>query len=266
MSVQVRLNVANLPFELGGNGLRRESQTILKDTGRAAVLANHTLMAQGADGKWVPLTTIAPAVTPGKLVCGAWGDTLGNTQAVTDGEFAVTVNGVLINILGLDFSETTTLPEVADVINAVAAGRFTAVWDSDASVLTLIAPVIDGASSISVLSAVAGGSGTDMSGAAFINGATGTGTATAGTVITGANLPQGIYDGSDITAAALVAADVTGKDIIVANTIVDEDQLVLENSLDLDDVMPCGLSIRAYLRMFGIIPVPTTSQAGYENA
>jgi hypothetical protein len=141
-----------------------------------------------------------------------------------------------------------------------------ATWDSKTSKVGIYAPVIDGASSITVLAAVSGGSGTNISGSGFLNGATSVGTVTAGAVLTGANLPQGIYVGDAVTGAALVAADVTGADIIVADCIVDEDQLVLENSLTLATVMPCGLSIRAYLRAFGLIPVPTTSQTGYENA
>lgn len=55
------------------------------------------------------------------------------------------------------------------------------------------------------------------------------------TAVNGAATPRGIYVGPDITAAALVAGDVTGCDVIVggAGCLIDKNLLVFENSLAL---------------------------------
>lgn len=55
---------------------------------------------------------------------------------------------------------------------------------------------------------------------------------------------RGIYIGDDITAAALVAGDVTDAVILVGNAVVDESQLVIENSLTLATVV-AGTTVNA---------------------
>ena len=330
----------------------------------------------------------APTATNATLVCGAIGTNLGGFQAVTDGSFTIVVDGNTHVITTLDWSLITALDEIVDPINALAAGRFTAVYDSDVDIVTIysnrtgavstmgyltaggggtdvsgagflngltgtgalvqgtgddgtdrnISDVIndvaqgrfsteyDGAvvsffsprlgdtsivsvlsavpagggtdisgagflnglvgtgtatagtgddgtdrniasmindvaagrffvtydgvrvaffsptlgvqSAVSVLSAVPAGAGTDISGAGFLNGLTGTGTVTAGTGGDGSDFPVGIYLGESITAAALVAGDVVGRVVLMGGNIVcDKDQVVLENSLALTDVV-----------------------------
>lgn len=340
--------------------------------------------------------------TPGYYTCGANGAVIGGWNAVTDGAFKVTVNGLEIALSGLDFSTAVTLNDVADTINYAAAGRFTVIYDGKADIYrivsnttgeksTVVAPVAPaagtdisaagflngaaagaatagtggegtnqtipdiinaaahgrffcfqsgdemifvsptkgGTSSASVLTA--GTAGTDISGASYLNGLTGTGTATAGTggeglfesivdiinaelagratcsfdgdkfifwsptasygsAITaltagatgtdisgasylnglaasatvtaattgnGENLPAGIYIGEDIAAASLVAGDVTSKSILVGKSVeIDEDAITLENSLDLDTsiVTQTGRTIRMELMRLGIYP------------
>jgi len=392
-NAQARLNNDSTPFILKTmDPIREDDATIIQDAGRAAVLEQFTLMAKiAASGKWTPLLAVDPTLTGANMVCGAIGGslvdfaalsdgefaisingvamdiedldfsgidtaqdtpgfftngasgaTLAAWQAVTDGAFKVTVNGLEIAISGCDFSSIVDLSDVAAVINYQAEGRFTVVYDHKLDIYQVesdttgetstvaapvapaagtdisaagflnaaggsatagtggedlmenIAEIINGAalgrffcsfngdafvftsqergtdSIVTVLSAVSGGSGTDISGASYLNGLTGIGTATAGTGGTGADLPQGIYMGDDILAATIVAADVVDLPILLRGAMFDEDKLVLENSLDLDDVVGAGdpgaKTIRDILIDRNLVPTTTSAINRAENA
>ena len=57
MTVQASGSNLNFPFVLSGDSLIKDTETLLQDAGRSAVLAFGTLMAKvAASGKWVPLT------------------------------------------------------------------------------------------------------------------------------------------------------------------------------------------------------------------
>ncbi len=359
MSVQARQANAVIPFYREGDGRMKDAETFLQDGGRATALAQYTVVAQtAANRKWVPLTSVDPTLTKGKMVCGAAGTAeagfqavsdgeftlsvdgvsmditaldftgieaptrtgatavcgalganLGAFQAITDGGFSITVDGVALDIIGLNFTTITALDELADTINSVALGRVIATYDATGTILSLMsakrgdtstitalgspsvgtdisgaghlnggaATLVQGAgddgtdrnlgdvineaaagrfyclydgaavsffsptvgvqSTVTVLTDTAG-SGTDISGAGFLNGLTAVGTATAGAGEDGTTLPTGIFVGTAITAAALVAGDVTGQMVLVGgNVVVDKDQVVLENSLALTDVV-----------------------------
>jgi len=99
-------------------------------------------------------------------------------KAVTDGEFATTIDGTAYDITDLDFSDASDMDGVASVIETAlktAIGNYvTCVWDTDHFVITA-------RKSITVTSAVSGGSGTDISGAgatAFLDSDTGNGVVT----------------------------------------------------------------------------------------
>jgi hypothetical protein len=103
MGVQASRNIDNRAFLLKGDVKVKEAETIAQDAARAAVLANLTVMAKNqTTGKWVPLTDIDPDSAPAKMVTGAIGSEA-TFQAVSDGEFAITVDGVAMDITGLDF-------------------------------------------------------------------------------------------------------------------------------------------------------------------
>jgi hypothetical protein len=139
---------------------------------------------------------------------------------------------------------------ITSVINAAAAGRFTTLWDG--SKFTFFSPTLGVGSAVSVLTA--GASGTDISGASFLNGLTGTGTATDGTGLDGSHLPMGIYRGGTITAAAIAAGDTAGCIVTGHGIFASQDDLVLENSLNIDTsiITEERKSIRSYLRSNGI--------------
>lgn len=387
MAVQSSLNNAVTPFFRGGEGRIKDNETFEQDAARATALAVYTVVAQkAATRKWVPLSSVDPTLTKGKMVCGALGVTLAALEAITDGEFAIsidgvamditgldftgieapnatnaeavcgalgtnlagfqavtdgsfriTVDGVQIDISGLDWSAIAALDEVVDTINTQAAGRFTAIYDSKTDAVTMVSPrkgavstitvlsatgagtdvsgagflnggsasltqgdgddstdrnlasvindaaagrffcTYDGSrvaffsptlgtqSSVSVLSAVSGGAGTDISGASYLNGLTGTGTATAGTGGDGSDLPSGIILNS-IPAASLVAGDVTGNLVLLGgNVTVDKEQVVLENSLALTDVVVArSATIESVLLDKGISITETIDGVSYQ--
>ncbi len=81
------------------------------------------------------------------------------------------------------------------------------------------------------------------------------------TAVNGAAYPRGIYVGPDVAAAALVAGDVTGCDILVggAGCQVDKNLLVFENSLALTTAV--GLAALAFAA--GTYPELTFSAGTY---
>ena len=59
MAVQVRLDVNNNPFVLGGEAFSRNNEILLQDAGRAIPLAQFTVLGQDAvTGKWVPFDSL----------------------------------------------------------------------------------------------------------------------------------------------------------------------------------------------------------------
>lgn len=76
----------------------------------------------------------------------------------------------------------------------------------------------------------------------------------------------GIYMGDSITAAAIVAGDVSNCPMLVGGRCsVDENQLVLENSLTLSTVLPSGKTIREEMEDAGIYVEATIDIDEYEN-
>lgn len=381
MALRAKTTVDTTGLVLFGSGIFKDDLTLLQDATRAADLEQYTVLAQQASTlKWVPLTDVDPALTPGYMTTGAITGTAADFQAVADGEFrisvdgqvidiagldfsgidaatdtagfytcgangaiiaagwdavadgefAVTINGEDVDVIGLDFTGVTTFQEVADIITLGLAGRGVCVHDAVGDIFTIISSEKGADSTVSVLAAVAGGAGTDISGAGYLNGAAagaptaGTGglgmfqsiagtinaaaagrffvefngtnfvfssptagakssvsvlsavapavgtdisgagylegtvelgaVATAGTGGDGENIPAGIYVGSDVAFADLVAGDVTNRKVLVGGDMLqlDEDKIVLENSLDLDDVVfETQKTIRQHLEALG---------------
>jgi len=102
---------------------------------------------------------------------------------VSDGEFAITINGTARDVTGIDFSTVTSMADVATAIQtairALTSSTETVAWSTDHFVITSVSSV--STSEISVTSAVGGGTGTDISGVGtvYMDSETGRGTATA---------------------------------------------------------------------------------------
>lgn len=123
-----------------------------------------------------PATPAAGYLTGG----GAATSNYATWAAVTDGEFALTIDGEANDITAIDFTGVTDMDEVAAVIQVALRNQSgtlaTVIWSTDHFVIT-------GKTQVSVLSAVSGGTGTDISGAGattFLDGETAVGTATSG--------------------------------------------------------------------------------------
>lgn len=256
MALRAKVTVDSTGIVLYGSGLFKDDITFLQDAGRVAALAPFTVLAQQASTKkWVPLTDVDPALTSASLECGANGGVVADYQAA-DAEFSIEIDGTQVDIQ-VDMTSITALTDIAPAINTILipyGAICTYNEETDTFYFTSLTQGLP-KSSISVLTAVSGGSGTDISGATHLNGLTGTGTVTDATGGDGEDIPLGVFWGSEIAAASLVAGDVTNRKVLVggSNYVLDEDKIVLENSLDLDDIVTSsGKTIRQHLEALGI--------------
>lgn len=97
--------------------------------------------------------------------------------SITDGEFAVTIDGAQEDITGLNFSTDTDMDDVAATVQAglqaIGTGGYTAAtftWDATTTQFKLTSGTTGDTSTIGAtgLSTVSGGSGTDISGDALL--------------------------------------------------------------------------------------------------
>ena len=83
----------------------------------------------------------------------------------------------------------------------------------------------------------------------------------------GAEIFAGIYLGDELTAAALIAGDITTSPMLIgACCTVDKDQLVFENSALLTTLQTDGKTIEQAMNGYGIFPESTIDVDSYENA
>ena len=167
--------------------------------------------------------TIPAAPTAAYLTGGSSATAVIETwNAVTDGEFTITINEETINVIGLDFSAAADMDAVALIIqegiNLEISGReaVTVAWDTDHFIIT-------GLSVVSVTSAVSEGTGTDISGAgatAFMDANTGNGTPTSG---------DSKYFGlTQLSSGAMAAFRVFGNKLRMITASADGGQLITD--------------------------------------
>lgn len=106
---------------------------------------------------------------------------LADFQVINNGSFSIDVDGVQQDVTGLDFTATTDLDDVAAVVSAGITGA-TAVNDSGRIKIT--SDTTGNGSTISFLSAVSPATGTDISGADYLNAEQGNATITDGYAVT----------------------------------------------------------------------------------
>jgi hypothetical protein len=276
MTVMTITDNTNKPFFLGGGDrVVRSQENFLQDGGRSAVLAPYTVVAKNSAGKWVPLSDVDVYQDSGFMTCGTLAGAYTVWDDVTDGSFSVTIDGEVINVTGLNFSTVTANTMIPFVINSHASvvGKFRCVDVNGLGTIMRIESLKKGlgVSSVSVLSAV--GSGTDISSGTTVglNGRSGTGTVTAAVGDVYTTIPAGIYIGTEISAAALVAGDVTKKQVCVGGfpVYVDKNQLVFENSQTLASVITVNgvfKTVEDYLvNNLGIIAVDSVAIDAQEN-
>lgn len=249
MSVQNSANQANFPFILAGLSLVRDGLTLLQDAGRVAALAVYTVMARVA--VTVPTTGTADAgntgngtVTGVALIAGTlpragtW--VLECTAAVLNGgTFKLTdpggniIRNNLVLTAGAGVATTFYIPEVG---------------------LKFI--ITDGATDFIVgdkftIAATASGKWVPFNPDA----------------VNGGQIPRGILLVDNVTAAALVAGDVTGQTILTGGACtVDSQQIIFDDGVStLDTVLAGGKTVRDYLAEIGIFSEDTIDIDGYEN-
>jgi len=89
---------------------------------------------------------------------------------ISDGEFSITIDGVVRELTGLDFSMVTSLDDVASVIDTALGANGDCYYLVNR--FNINSRTTGESSTISLLTTVASPSGTDISGANFLDGAT----------------------------------------------------------------------------------------------
>lgn len=247
MTVQTRLNIDTTGFAIYTYpASRKDDSTFEQDAGRATVLAQYTLMAKKpvtipttmtADGGnagdgTVTLVAAAPGGVP---VVGTW--VLTCTFAVTNG--------------GVFKLEDPNGNLVADGLTLrVGAGLLTSF-------------VVDG------MSFTVTDGATDFAAADFFTlavAANGKLVPFDATAVDGTEIPEGIFMGEDITAAALVAGDVVDNPVVFSGMKFDEDKLVFDNGSDtINTLLATGRTIREELALMTLIGQQTQTASAAEN-
>ena len=246
MTVQARLNIDTTGFVIYEYpASRRDNSVIAQDAGRAAVLAQYTLMAVLA----VTIPTTGTVTGTGNGTCTAVAAALGAPPLVGD--------WILENTL------------------AVAEGGVWSLTDPNGNVVATELVMTEGSGLATVF--VAGGmtftltdGGTDFALAdIFTIAVTANGDAVPfdPTAVDGSEVPNSIYMGDDITAAALVAADVVDVPLVYEGMKFDEDKLVFDDgTTTLDTLLSTGRTVRDELALLTLIPQKTDSASAFENA
>lgn len=115
--------------------------------------------------------SVAVSATSGKFVSANISANVAALIAITSGNWKVTVNGVAQNLANLNFTQCTTLAQIAAVLQAALID---CVVTATSTVLTITANKVGSTSTIAV--ATYAGGGTDLNGASYFNGAGGTAT------------------------------------------------------------------------------------------
>ena len=247
MAVQGRADIDTTRFVLSTAPAYREDNAVIEqDAGRAAVLAQYTVMAEKpvtipttmtADGGNTGDGTVTAVVAAagGVPVVGSW--ELENVEAIADGGvFKLTdPNGNVI---------------ASNLVLNVGAGNTTTF-----TVAGLVFTVTDGATNFALAD--------KFTLAVTVNGKSVPFDATAAD---GSEIVTGIFMGEDIAAATIVAGDVEQNPVIFTGIVFDAAKLVFDNGADtLDTVLSTGKTIRDTLRALDLIPTITHVDSAQEN-
>ena len=248
MAVQARVNINTTSFVIGENhrALRRDAATFEQDAGRSEVLAQFTLMAKklvtipttgtaDAGNTGDGTVTAVAAAAGGVPILGAWLITC--TLAVTNGGvFSRTdPNG---NVIATEL----VMKEGAGLLTTFIAGGMTFVLTDAATDFA--------ADDFFTVTVTANGDSVPFDAEA----------------VDGSEIPSGIFMGTDILAASLVAGDVVDNPVIYSGLIFDQDKLVFDNGTDtLATVLATGRTIRAELELMDLVAQDTDLTTNFEN-
>ena len=246
MSVQIDGEVNTRPLILSEYpiALRKDNETIIQNASRTAVLSSRTLMGKevvesavaagavvGTGNGTITLATVAGSVIP---KVGVWSFVL--TAALI---------GKLVDPDGVIVASNIAIADGAAIILNIAGFQFT---------------VTDG------ITAFTAGASISLTVVAVNKW-----TPYSKTNLLGANKPLGIFDPEcslgDITAAALVSADVEDVPILISGARFDSGLLVIENSGALTDIVSdTGLTVEEYLRQNSLISEGAIAGSSVENS
>lgn len=134
--------------------------------------------------------------------------------AVTNGDLKVTLNQVVINLTGLDFTACSTLAEIATILQGELSD---AIVTSNATTITVTSKKV-GIDADVVLAAVSGGSGTNLAGSGYFN--TASGSAVSGANSSGETLIEAIERVSPLVQFIPMITDLRIEDDVVEDTAV----------------------------------------------
>lgn len=146
----------------------------------------------------LPVTALnnPTAATNGFLTTGDASANLVGLQAISDGEFSIDVDGNLQDIIGVDFTSDLSLTDVAATLQTAIQGVFPGVTVvENLGVFTITSATTGATSTVSFLTSVGGGGGTDVSGTGFLEGQAGDG----GAIVAGIDAINSV----DLTAKSL---------------------------------------------------------------
>jgi len=229
--------------------------------------------------------------TAGKMETGDATANLAALQAIDDGEFNISINGVSANITGMDLTGASDLGDIAAIIEVALVAEFPGATVTESTgVFTFTSGIEGTSSSVSFLQAVSGGAGTSVAG--LLEGlSTDGGTVTAGTsrstpilagtVMTkiptnslwtpyidpdatdGTQYPRGILL-NEISPESLSAGNVGDIAILLCGD-VDSSQLVFENSVVPTDVIASiKVQVGDFLRQVGLFGAATVNTEEFQ--
>lgn len=187
----------------------------------------------------IPLKASVSA-THGQFVSTNVSANLASLIAVSSGDLRVTLNGVVSNLSGLNFTNCLTLADVAQVLqNSIQNALVTA----NATQITITSKKVGTASTVALAANAAGG--TDLTGAGLLN--TAAGTPTAGANSTGETLLAAIARTSGMVGYVPVMTNLELEDAAIAANaagIQALDNLYFEHGASTTDIAGIGTTIQ----------------------
>lgn len=162
--------------------------------------------------------------------------------AVDDGDLKVTIDSVEYNLTNIDFTDATTIAEVASILQKKLKN---AVITVASNIITIKSKKVGTASTVA-MGAVSGGSGTDLSGASYFS--TSGGTATAGSASSGETLEEAITRIESQVKFAGIITDQLIEDTVfdsLADYIQAKDYILVHQFSSSADILGIGETIRA---------------------
>lgn len=246
-AVQVSSNNSTVPFIRSGQTLAKESETIIQDAGRSIALAFATLMSKISLSLPTTGTADVGNVGDGTVTAVSFAAGEGPREGIYELECTAEVGN------GGTFKLTDPGGNIIanDLVLTAGAGA-TTVFIVGGMTFT----ITDGAEDFDT-------------GDIFTIEATAVDkwTAFEEDEVNGAQIPIGVFLGSEILAATIVAGDVVDEPILVGGCCtIDENQLVIEGAATLDSILVNGKTIRDTLYEIGIFSEDTVDIDSFENA